>query len=91
MKGWQRVLRTGRTPVLTNRTPTVRLVVLLIVCLVYCSHILHTLFQDGQNMFWSCQSEEQKKKDTLEGITDSIMESWYVKLLKIMQDRVVIM
>ena len=42
-------------------------------------------------MFWSCQSEEQKKKDALEGIVDSIMDSWYVKLLKIMQDRVVIM
>ena len=28
-------------------------------------------------MFWSCQSEEQKKNDALEGIVDSMMESWY--------------
>ena len=37
-------------------------------------------------MFWSCQSEEQKKKDALKGIVDSMMEAWYVKLLKIIQD-----
>ena len=49
------------------------------------------MFQDGQNMYWSCQSKEQKKKDALEGIVDSMMDSWCVKLLKIMQDRVVIM